>query len=282
MRRARTGRLAGAASVALVMTALATGNATAGNDQGRSLRAVGLTDDGKLVSFRTGNPRSVGKERAVTGFDADTRLVGIDYRVQDGLLYGVGDAGGVYTLTGNGTAVKVSQLTVPLDGTAFGVDFNPAADRLRVVSNTGQNLRHDVNPGGATIADTPLTAPPAAGTVAGITAAAYTNNDLSPATATSLFDLDTTLDQVALQSPANAGLLAATGKLGVDATGDAGFDIYSRQGDDVTRGNRGFATLSVGGKQRLYKISLLTGRADRIGTFPRDTQVVDLALRLDQ
>ena len=28
-----------------------------------------------------------------------------------------------------------------LKGSAFGVDFNPAADRVRVVSNLGQNLR---------------------------------------------------------------------------------------------------------------------------------------------
>ena len=58
-----------------------------------------------------------------------------------------------------------------------------------------------------------------------MTGAAYTNNDLATDTATTLFDLDTTLDQVALQAPANAGTLSATGKLGVDAGGDAGFDI---------------------------------------------------------
>ncbi len=44
-----------------------------------------------------------------------------------------------------------------LSGTEFGIDFNPLADRLRVVSDTGQNLRIDVD-SGATITDTALTA----------------------------------------------------------------------------------------------------------------------------
>jgi Domain of unknown function (DUF4394) len=43
-------------------------------------------------------------------------------------------------------ATKVSQSTAALQRSAFGVDFNPAADRLRV-SDAGQNLRHDANPG---------------------------------------------------------------------------------------------------------------------------------------
>ena len=172
--------------------------------------------------------------------------------MQDQKLYAVGDAGGVYTLSSKAKATKVSQLTVALSGSTFGVDFNPAADRLRVVSDTGQNLRHDVNPGGATIADGTLTYPPATTPAPGISAAAYTNNDLDADTATTLFDIDTAMDQVAIQAPANAGSLSPTGKLGADAGSDAGFDIGGKD-------NHGWATLSVGGKYRLYAVSLLTG-----------------------
>jgi hypothetical protein len=76
----------------------------------------------------------------------DTTLIGIDYRVQNGKLYGVGNAGGIYILDPQ-TAVATldSQLTFPPSANSFGVDFNPAADRLRVVSDTGQNLRHNLN-----------------------------------------------------------------------------------------------------------------------------------------
>ena len=63
----------------------------------------------------------------------DTALVGIDFRVQDGQLYGVGNGGGVYRINPRtGAAAFVNALTVPLAGTVFGVDFNPAADRLRM------------------------------------------------------------------------------------------------------------------------------------------------------
>jgi hypothetical protein len=203
--------------------------------------------------------------------------------VQDGKLYGVGDKGGVYTLKPNtAAATKVSQLGVALQGTAFGVDFNPAADRLRVVSNTGQNLRHNVNADGTTLADTTLTYPPVATPAAGVTAAAYTNNDLDTDTATTLYDIDTASDQVALQSPANSGQLAAVGKLGVDATGDAGFDIHSSLRNGRAADATGYAVLRVGQGTAVYRISLVTGRADRLGALPTTWQVADLAVGLQK
>lgn len=53
--------------------------------------------------------------------------------MQDGTLYGVDNGGGVYTIDPiTGQATFVNALTVPLTGTVFGVDFNPAADRLCV------------------------------------------------------------------------------------------------------------------------------------------------------
>jgi hypothetical protein len=119
----------------------------------------------------------------------------------------------------------------------------------------------------------PGVAPAPPTTATQVTAAAYTNNDLDPNTATTLFDIDTMLDQVVVQSPANAGLLAATGKLTVDADQWAGFDIYM-QGS----GNRGLAVLKVGNRSRLYDIGLTTGKATRLGSFPVNRQVVDLAV----
>jgi hypothetical protein len=203
--------------------------------------------------------------------------------VQDGLLYGVGDNGGVYTIdTDDATAKLVSQLTIALNGSSFGVDFNPAADRLRIVSDSGQNLRHNVNAGGTTVLDGTLTynsTDPATG-VAG---AAYTNNDMSALTATTLYDLDANLDQVAIQSPANAGMLAATGKLTVDTTASVGFDIYSIVRDGVAMENRGIASLtSSTGVSGLYRITLTTGRAQSLGRFATQNTVVDIAVPLNQ
>jgi len=258
MNRTRTLVMAGALAAALT---LPLGTAEAADSQRRQSNnlAIGLVGGKTLVSFKLAKPRRLTVLGAVSGLSGDTSLVGIDFRVQDKRLYGVGNAGGVYTLTARAKATKVSQLSIALSGSRFGVDFNPAADRLRVVSNTGQNLRHDVNPNGATTA------------VSGVSAAAYTNNDLNANTATTLFDLDSAMDQVAVQAPANAGSLSATGKLGVDAGSDAGFDIGRR--------NQAWATLSVGGKYRLYSVSLLSGKAKREGTFPRSVSDIAIPIR---
>lgn len=280
MNRTTAASLAATAALGLTATMVAAAPAQADRSSRKGPQAIGLTTDQKLVSFAVARPGKSKRLGAVTGLSGDTKLVGIDYRVQDRRLYGVGDQGGVYTLsTRTAKATKVSQLTVALSGGSFGVDFNPAADRLRVVSDTGQNLRHDVT-GGVTVADTGLTYPPATTPATGITAAAYTNNDLATDTATTLFDIDTALDQVALQAPANAGTLSATGMLGVDAGTDAGFDIYSYQRKGSTRANVGVATLSVGGGYRLYKVSLLTGDAHAIGAFSKRSQVADVAVKL--
>lgn len=251
----------------------------------QTLQVHGPTDDGRLVRFTAGSPQTTTTIAAVTGLqNPDTALIGIDYRVQDGLLYGVGNGGGVYRVsTSTAQATFVNSLTIPLSGASFGVDFNPSADRLRVVSDLGQNLRHNVNAGGVTIDDSTLTyTPPPATPVAalGITASAYTNNDLNADTATTLFGIDTNLDQVVIQSPANNGILVATGKLGVDSGLPAGFDIYSRLNGDVTEENCGFAALTAGNASSFYQIDLGTGKATSVAGF--DTPVVDIALPLNQ
>lgn len=249
----------------------------------KRLSAIGLTSDQRLVKFDVNKPSKARSLGTVSGLTGDTKLIGIDFRVQDEKLYGVGDTGGIYTLdTANAQAVKVSQLTVALAGTAFGVDFNPAANRLRVISNTGQNLRHNIDDPAApltTAVDGTLTNPTAPpSTALGVTGAAYTNNDLSAATATTLFDLDTTADRISLQSPANAGTLAATGNLGVDAALDAGFDIFYNADTGV---NHGFAAIGNAGAYRLYAINVLNGKATDKGAFPDSYQVTDLALPIN-
>ncbi|MGH8930386.1 MAG: DUF4394 domain-containing protein [Egibacteraceae bacterium] len=262
--------------------ALLAGSVPVSAEEEPSLAAVGLTGDGRLVAFRVGDTSKAAEIGKVNGLKDDKKLVGIDFRVQDGKLYGVGDQGGIYTLHDKAEAKKVSELTVDLEGDAFGVDFNPAADRLRIVSDTGQNLRHDVREDGETIEDDTLTFPgPPEETAVGITAVAYTNNDEDDTTATTLFDIDTRIDQVVIQSPANAGLLAAVGQLGVDVGPSAGFDIYSELEEGKTVANAGFATFRVDQKYRLYEVDLLTGATESLGDFPDDHQVVDLSIALD-
>jgi hypothetical protein len=252
------------------------------------LDVVGVTTAGRLICFEDDDPGRTRDRGPVSGLTTDTRLVGIDYRPATGNdgdrgdLYGVGDQGGVYVVDDrNGKATLRSRLNVPLAGQSFGVDFNPTVDRLRIVSDTGQNLRVDVDTG-ATTTDGGLAYPPAAGPATGVAGAAYTNNDADPATGTTLFDIDALLDQVAMQSPANSGQLAATGKLGVDAGPLVGADIHSTVRNGTTVGLRGLATLTVAGRSGLYRLDLLQGRARARGYFPAGVEVSGIALPLNQ
>lgn len=256
----------GAAAVTLVPGADAAGEGA---------RAYGLTANGTLVSFdvrRPGQAKPLGK---VKGLDGQT-LVGIDVRPANGALYGVGRRGGLFTINPEtARARKVATLDVALSGQSFGIDVNPAADALRIVSNTGQNLRH-VFAGNVTTADATLNVPDTTPRVRGIVGAAYTNNDKDDVTGTALFDLNAASDSIALQVPANAGTITNQGPLGRRTSARAGFDILSDKRRGKAVANTGYATL--GGKEgyALYAVDLTSGRARLVGEF--DQLVVDIAV----
>ncbi|MDN2714525.1 DUF4394 domain-containing protein [Janthinobacterium sp. SUN120] len=225
--------------------------------------AYGLTDDARIVTFKTATPNTLDANVAVTGLAAGERLLGFDIRPKDGLLYGISSAGRIVTIdpaTGAATvkatlAADAADVTAPytaIAGTAFGVDFNPVADRLRVIGNTGQSLRINVDTG-ATTTDGAVNR---AGAAPVVTAAAYTNS-FAGTTATMLFDIDTASAALALQNPPNDGTLVNVGLLGVAAAGDAGFDIAG--------GANGLALAalrtSAAGPSSLYRIDLATGAA---------------------
>lgn len=244
----------------------------------------GLTEDQRLIRFRARAPFSARTVGDITGLSGDTRLVGIDFRPANGALYGLGDAGGIYTIDLK-TAEASFAAQLRIDGTphapegvSFGVDFNPGADRLRVVGDGGQNLRIDVATG-ATTQDGTLNLPgPPPTTATGVAGAAYTNNDADPATGTTLFNLDAALDRILVQSPPNAGALVATGALGVDAVPDVGFDVLTRLRKDGSVENLAYAALTTD-RSRLYRIDLLSGRAQAKGSFRTRDRLIGLALQ---
>jgi hypothetical protein len=277
-------RRAVATAAAIAATTAAAVFGTAGGSEAAAspnLMAYGIAGNGTLMlQFWTNAPQQNDWVRRITGLINDTYVVGIDFRVQDGKLYAVGNLGGIYTIgIPSAVSTKVSQLQVALSGTNFGVDFNPAADRLRVISDTGQNLRHNLNDH-TTVADTVLTTPPSTSPQSGVTGAAYTNNDLDATTGTTLFDINTSTDQVVIQSPANNGLLVPTGSLGFDAQPNGDIDIYSDLTGGRTTSLMAFAALTpYGGYQTLYSVDLLTGITTSLGVFPLD--VTDVAVALD-
>ena len=85
----------------------------------------------------------------VTGISG--ALVGIDVRPADGMLYGLVDDGTIVTIAMDGKATMKSKLdTMLARGVAATVDFNPVADRLRVMGADGMNLRANVDDGKVT------------------------------------------------------------------------------------------------------------------------------------
>ena len=239
-----------------------------------------ITVSNKLVSFNRDAPATIRTNVAVTGLQSGETLLGIDFRPADGLLYAVGSSGRIYTIdTTSGAATVKSTLaadaadtTLPftaLSGTDYGVDFNPAADRLRVVSNTGQSLRINVD-SGATTTDGAINGGAAN---AAVTASAYTNSFAGTAT-TTLYALDTANDTLYVQNPPNNGTLSTPVALGVDAGAANGMDIDARS-------NMAYAVLTVGGARNLYTVNLAatSSPATSVGALGLTEDIRGIALR---
>lgn len=224
-----------------------------------------LTDDARLARFDLTAPWAAPGIAAISGLQAGETVLGIDFRPATGELYGLGSTSRLYridAITGNATAVGTGFAT-PLSGTTFGFDFNPTVDRIRIVSDTEQNLRAHPDTGALAATDGMLayaSGDPGFGTDPAVTAAAYTNS-LAGATSTVLYVIDTARDVLATQVPPNAGTLNSTGSLGRDVTATSGFDI----GAD----GRGFAALQDATGSFLVSIDLATGAV---------TNVADLGL----
>jgi hypothetical protein len=239
----------------------------AGAAQTRAVTLYGVSVSNQLVRFDSATPANVTTIGAITGLQAGENILGIDFRPATGQLYALGSTSRLYVInlsTGAATAVGTAG-AFTLSGTDFGFDFNPTVDRLRVVSNTGQNLRLNPNDGTLTANDGALNP----GTPS-VTAAAYTNS-FAGATATTLYDIDTNSDRLLIQNPPNAGTLVDVGALGVNADGVNGFDI-------TTGNNTAFAALQVGGATGLYRINLTTGAATLIGQIGSGAALRGLAI----
>ncbi|MEO7917642.1 MAG: DUF4394 domain-containing protein [Dokdonella sp.] len=229
--------------------------------------ALGLRGGNAIVRFPASSPSGPVTVATLSGLAAGDTLIGIDYRPANGLLYGVSGTGHLYTIDPvSGVAVQGATLSVLPTGTRFAFDFNPAADRLRLVSDTGQNLRIDVSTGATTVDGSINPAGPQ------ITAVGYTNS-VAGTTTTTLFDIDAVSSSLFVQNPPNNGTLQLVGPLGVVPTGDSGLDIYSANGN-----NAAFAALQVGGTSGFYSIDLGTGAASLIGAIGGNPTLTGLAI----
>ncbi len=242
-------------------------------------RAYGLTTGNQLVTFSVNTPGTVSARTAVTGLQANEDLVGIDVRPATSELYAIGSTSRVYRINpanGAATAVASTPFTPALSGTSFGVDFNPVVDRIRVVSNDGQNLRLHPDTGQVAFVDRTLAyaaGDPGTGTPPRVGAAAYSNNGPG-ATSTELYEIEVARDALVTQTPPNDGTLVTDGPLGVTIsdTATVGLDIASA-------GGAAFAVFTADGTTApsLYRVNLDTGRASVVGLLG-DATVEDLSV----
>jgi len=204
----------------------------------------------------------------ISGLSAGERLLGVDLRPTDGLVYGLTSQNRLYTLdTTTGAATFKSSLSgASVAGQSIGIDFNPVADfagasSLRVITGTGNNYAINANTGvvgnaaGANIGS-------------GYTAVSYINSIPGTApTSTGLYYVNTNSDSLhflatGFNNPAGAGGIQLVGSLGVNALSAGGFDVLGNS-HAYALFNLDDGTLD----SQLFSINLATGAATYLTTL---------------
>lgn len=239
-----------AATIALLGIMGAAAPATRATDFGPNV--YGLTVSNRLVTFSDQRPGQLMANVALSPLASGERMLGIDMRPSNRVLYGVSSKNRLYTIDpGSGAVQQVgADFAIPLYYTDnIGVDFNPQADRLRIVTDAGLNLR--INPDTGAVVDTDNNAAngiqpdgllafdaqdPNALRKPRIVAAGYTNN-VANAPSTVLYDIEAEFDLLAKQDPPNSGTLKTVASLQTSRLASfTGFDIFTSGGSDYARG----------------------------------------------
>jgi hypothetical protein len=242
-------------SLIALIAVMATGAAAQTAD---AAMIAGLLDGKSIVWIDSEQKRVTG----MVALDGGASLVGMDVRPSDGKLYGVMPDGAIVAVDAKtGKWEKKSQLSEKLPaGAVVSVDFNPVADRMRIITSTGISLRVNVDDGKATIDGSLKYADSDAnkGKTPKVEAAGYTNS-FAGTKETALYDIDVSTGMLLKQAPPNDGIVSDVGKLGVALDGSVAFDIAS----DGKGGNVGW--LLAGGN--LHSVDLATGATKSMGAI---------------
>jgi len=231
----------------------ATLSLTAGTASAATLLA--LSADGQLLKIDSASQ----KVTATMATNSPSPLRGIDVRPANGMLYALSNDHQLHTLDlATGAASKVASLNKQLPGSGQAViDFNPVADKLRMLAADGTSFRVNVETGEVVVDGSVAYAAegPYAGKSAKIVAGAY-SNAYAGTQATALYTVDLASSSLMLQNPPNDGIQQAVGKI-VDGLQNAALDIAS----DGKGGNTAY--LLTG--NTLHTLDLATGKPTTLG-----------------
>lgn len=251
----------------------------------------GLTG-GAIVRFSDRSPRRT--TAIVQRLFGSQAIVAIDFSPRDGQLYALDNAGGLYRMALDvGQQIEVGRIEGALIGSFYDIDFDPADGRLRIATDAGTHLLHDLGTNRTQVlpllnnAGTP-------GTLIGTAGIAHGNNDTSAATASPLYLIDHERDRLARVDGATSTVatiapLAPARRFARPVTtfGHVGFDILSRvDGSGRATADLAFVSLQPDdftSPAVVYRMDLATGRLTSLGsinTVPAG-DLIDIAVRPD-
>ncbi|HEY1081626.1 MAG TPA: DUF4394 domain-containing protein, partial [Prosthecobacter sp.] len=261
---------------------------------------VGLRPDGQ--AFAVFSPTDTTLPTLFYGIPALTpgeTLAALDVRPSTGQLYGLGvnptnntaslyimdPRGGQPTLVGAASSIAFvgaggATVNLPELSTGYDMDFNPVADRLRVVTSDGLNFRVNPNTGAPVDGDNGGSSGSMVGVnpdgylngaAIGLNALGYTNS-YAGATVTMAYGMDFSTTRLFVLSPPNAGTLTTPvtvtdgSRFGIATQRTTTLDIYAGTtlANPITPGSPvGYfnAIPAIGGGSRMYRLDLATGRA---------------------
>jgi len=232
---------------------------------------VALDKSNRLVRFTDSKP-GVTSWRSIKG--ATAPILGIDVRPANGKLYGLAADGGVYELDAmTGQAMMKAKINVAAAKDVTVVDFNPVADRMRVITASGRSLRINVDTG-ETAEDGKLNFAAGdanAGKMPKVTAGGYVNSTPGPKpTSTALYEIDSGAKALVLQDPPNPGTLQTKAALKMPGRELRGLDIVT----DAAGRHWGYAVNGA----KLYRMDIASGQIALVGNVGKgDAQLIDIA-----
>ncbi len=252
----------------------------------------------QIITFDSNSPSVFTTSPLISGLNSGDVLMDIDVRPLNNVLYGIANSGNLYTINPVTGVATFNAAPASSVGTATSVDFNPVADRLRIISlNTAINLG-GVNPGqlnfrltpGTGVVSTDGTLSYAVGDInAGfadrpnIVGSAYTNS-FAGATTTTLYGLDNVVGPFGTQG----FLVMHTGSPQFNSLSTVAaltlngqpFDLADNTGFDIS-GATGFAYVTISNTNNLaplgdflFRLNLATGQLTALGSGPINAQGV--------